>query len=108
PIATTPGSITLSANATATGAQTLAAQPIAASPNGGTIVAGTVVVTANNSSTFAPHVDSTNASLAGGSGANASNTENTSAATTVADNMLITATNAVVLKSANTFNENGG
>ncbi len=76
--------------------------------NGGAIRAGTVQVMATNISTYLPNVSSVNADLAGGSGAQATNTDTTSASATVGDNTSIAATGAVAITAENLFFENGG
>ncbi len=72
----------------------------------GDIMAGTVDESAVNNSVFAPQVDSTNAALAGASGAVAKNTDNITADTTVGNNTEIMATSAVDITAQNTFTEN--
>ncbi len=72
----------------------------------GDLMAGTVDASAVNNSVFTPQVDSTNAALAGASGALANNTDNTAADTTVGNNTLIVAASAVDITAQNTFTEN--
>ena len=58
---------------------------------GGTINADTATVYAMNTSDYDPDVDSVNAAVLGGSGATATNTDNTDAITTIGANTAITA-----------------
>ncbi len=84
---------------------------VSAGLGGGTIYAGTVEVTALNNSACTPNVNSVNATLAGGSGAVANNTDTTTANAMVANNTAImawnsAATNVVAITAQNTFTEN--
>src|SRR5271157_907972 len=78
---------------------------VSAALEGGTIYAGKVAVTANNSDTYTPFVNSINASFAGGSGATAANTDTVPATTTIADNTIIVATDVVTVTAGTSITE---
>ena len=70
---------------------------------GGTLYGSTVTISAINSSSFAPSVNSINASIVGASGAVATTTESTSSTTSIADNTVIKTTGLVTIASQNQY-----
>ncbi len=79
---------------------------VSATVSGGVLTAGIVLVNAQNNSDYLTDVSSVNAAVAGFSGAAATNTDNTSASTTVALNTAIMASWEVDITAQNTFTEN--
>ncbi len=74
--------------------------------DGGVLAAGVVLVTADNNSDYMTDANSVNAAIAGFSGAQATNSDNTTASTTVDSNTAIMASFAVDITAQNTFTEN--
>ncbi len=70
------------------------------------VYANQVTIRADKSSAFTPNVNAINASVVGGSGAEAWTNDSTSATATVGDSAAIVATGTVSIMASNTFTEN--